>query len=315
MKFDIHKINIRRMNDTIRVIKEIRELICQHNVNSKKEKHRRHTPLSPQNSIRYDTSTLSDSLILQIGNGNPTEFFNVHYNKKYPNSFSLSELTLDEHRNYIYKKLGEIIDYIKLLRDNTQYDKEPLYCNNFYKDVTTEFKDTHGRLMYSKAYKLNIFPPFSFYQEATHPTMIATTYIIAIDNDDKNLNIFFSGTKTFDVIHGREHNLQEQIYKFNLRNQNIPISPKIWIIYYNLIGFFGGYSIVDRQKYEKKIIEIDEPPYIFKNNTLCGFGWDVSDFIFENTKMSIKTTNNDTFNFSTDIHTIKNEHNKKILHI
>lgn len=84
---------------------------------------------------------------------------------------------------------------------------------------------------------------------------------------------------------------------------------------YNLIGFFDGYSDVDGQKYEKKIIEIDEPPYIFKNNTLCGFGWDVTDFIFAHIKMNIETINNDTFNFSTDIHTIKNEHNKKILHI
>jgi len=311
------------MNNTIKIISGIRELVANHNVNSKREKHRRHTPFSPNNFIQYDKSVLEDSLRLQIGNGTPTEFFNIQYDKPYPNSFSLSEKTLDEHRVYIDKKLGEMIDIIKsslLSQYDTYQEKELLFRNDFYEDVTDEFKDVKGRVMYSKAYKLNIFPPFSFYQEASLPTMIATAYIIAIDKGDKNLNIFFSGKKTFDRMLDAERTLQEQIYNFNSRNQNISISREIWIIYYNLLGTFGGYHTMDGRVYTKKIVEIDKPPYIFENNglgsfVLCGFGWDVFDFILENIKIRVETTNNEVLNFSMDKHPIKDERNKKLLHI
>jgi hypothetical protein len=324
----MHKINTKRINKTIKNIHRIIDLVKSHNLNltgKRKNKSKKHTPLTPTNNIRYKESILTDDkLVLACGNSKPVDdYFNVLYDENDPLSYSLSERTLDEHKDYILTKLNEYVSRLIMLRDNTVYfgdKKEEVFHENLYFiDVTDKYITNIGRQMYQVAYNLNIYPPIAFIQERNKNIKIATSYVVAIDANNKNLNIFFDSNKNFNQILSKEHTIQNQIFEFNSRCVVENIAHKFWVIYYNLMMRMGTIICGDKT-YRKEINKIDELPCLYENNEVCGFGWDVtdfliSDFLISDLKMTINTTTHDNLQFTECSHTINKEENKKLLGI
>lgn len=244
----------KHMNKLIKKLQDILDSIITGVFTRKRTKLQSHFPLS-NGDINYNTSGICDDMLLIVfGEKKPKQYFEDIYNRKYEHSFTLSEKTIDQHKEYIQKKLEENINNLHVLK----YHHTPETYDKYFKDCTNEHKRNDGSLMYKWYYVLNIFPFNTFVNQKGVPTKIARSYAIAKDFKDV-MHIFFE-SKDYFKEHFEKESKRDLINEFNSRIESSNISSKILTIIENL-NRIGDNSITlnGSNVYYNKLRKIDEP--------------------------------------------------------
>jgi len=265
------RLHQKHIDELLSDLDEIRSIPDNYKLNPKKIKDQKHTPLNPKNNIMYDHSYITDDeLIAVFGQCDPRTFMNQEYEQNWyskrgeSTSLSLSEKTREAHSEYFQLKVKELIDRAKL----TSNEPKTQVKADYYRDVTSDFRDKTGRFLFKKAFQVNIFPPIAFIHERGQKVKIATSYIIAIDNQEQYYNIFFASQLSFPKIFGRQYALSEQIQEFNQRENSNSITGQLLVIMRNMNVKPHPHSYLHCPEYGyyliTKIVHIDELPHIYK---------------------------------------------------
>ena len=200
---------INRFQNFINIIKNVE-------INSKSPKLKKHTPYSKSRLNIEDNSINQKDRCIEIKFNNGTKIWRYLDEQSLDfeeQSYSLSELSAEEHKKYIIDTVSENISLLKFFygRQLKTFSDEKKHMNRFGKDlydninsiinlkIFDENTDNINKLMntsYTSAYYVDIIPPLSFIQNRKNNNcIIANRYIVAIGKDTKNnvkLNIFFS---------------------------------------------------------------------------------------------------------------------------
>lgn len=216
-------------------------------------------------TIDYNRSNFGEKdACLKVFNSNSTEglsFFNIHYPKSKLNGFSLTELTLKDHKKYIIEILTTTINKL-----STQSDYKYIRSNDYYIDST----HNHIGENFTEAYSINIVPRFSFHQSKYNKCYkISTSYEIAISEGKLNI---FPNEYSFRFINDKRYEkLKNLIYEFNDRHiyEFTKIHDAVPIIFCNLNAMFEFENPIISTYYATHTIDkIDELPYITIYNKL-----------------------------------------------
>lgn len=224
-------------NFVIRIISELNNFTLQ----DKMKKRGKHTPFALKNDIITDND---GTIFIKVG-GSPKCLPLLEYapDNGIITSYSLSDMTLKEHKQYILNKLNEYLEQIKYNLFDINY--EIINVDIFRDGIFKLNNDDLHKYNYTTIYLVNIVPlvPALIYNDINKSIKIANSYIIAIGknkNNEKIINIMFAynhkiyATPTHELIN--EYNNSDRI-----NNIDINILKKIIYNYalMNMIPFHG----------------------------------------------------------------------------
>lgn len=269
MKQNILKIiNIDKLNQYLDIINRLVNIINNDTFNLKLKKKKKHFPLICDYDLIYFKND-----IIYIKHKNSTKE-NSYLNTPY--SFTLSTLSIDEHKQNLIRGLNNSRFILELYK--TQVDIEYQSCINntltyemyvnfrrliqydysdgyseFCLEKTREFNKQTG-IIYDQVYYINLCPPFAIYENK-----IANCYVLAYK--DNKWNIFFEYTKYFSTL-GDRPGLDKQIHEFNNNNHVTP--NNLFNIIRNMASIITDYTITDHTG-KKTIVTLEnigDPPSV-----------------------------------------------------